>query len=328
MRKCAKCGIAFELTDGGACPRCGHLDAPTAGLPAAPADAPVRPSDGPAPGAWDPKHPLLTCPHCAAVFAGIPGDDCPRCGSAAGERPGLPWQDRRSKGHRLPRAWARTWWTVLAHRRTAFIYLRPGRGLLEPLLFQVLTYAFFATLGLAQFWVFTTFRLDRILFQGPGMAMEGFLAIDLLFGVYSYGTLGVCMGLIIESARYLFGARINELSIGFLVTAAATATLVYAAGTLIAALLLNLLLRVRPSERRHPGDTYSVFAYGLGSANLWMLVPFIGGPVGLLWAIQIMVTGIAQVHGTGKGRACLAIFVTGLILAALAVPLVLCLQSI
>lgn len=78
-----------------------------------------------------------------------------------------------------------------------------------------------------------------------------------------------------------------------------------AVGTLFYSLTLHLLLRCVGAGGQGFEATFRVVCYSQ-SAQLWSLVPLVGGLIGTLWQVVIQVIGLKAIHETGLLRVVLA----------------------
>lgn len=253
--RCAGCGMVFDLRLGTNCPKCG-----------APAPAVAAASAVPAGAA---RSPILRCPACGVAFMGRPGDPCPKCQTPAGERTGLPWQDRANRGISVLGA---IWKTIVAVHQApgeAFAELKPARGLAEPISYQIWLCAGILLLTAAV----------SLAFQVVGMQL---LNLPLMGG----GAMPVS-----PLIATLLNAVAGLVAIGFLI-----------AWDLFAAWAAGRLAVAFGGERASHADTYCVFAYGVTSARVWWLLPGCGAIIGFVWALVIGSAGLAAVHRTTAGR--------------------------
>ncbi len=168
--------------------------------------------------------------------------------------------------------------------QAAFSRLRQDGDLVSPILFGLIV-------------GFVGGLLDQIwsLMFGGSLALLSGLANDLplehLAGMGGAGIVGVVMFLVVFPFAYLF-------------------VLFIASG--IYHLVLNLLGGLQQSEAGFEGSL-KVVAYS-APAGLAAIIPFVGGIIGMIWALVLYIIGLATVHKTTHAKAVLAVLI----------PIVLC----
>ena len=100
-------------------------------------------------------------------------------------------------------------------------------------------------------------------------------------------------------------------------------------GMLLCALLAHLGLLMTGAPRKDLAATMAVYAYGMGSASLFKIVPGIGPLVSLCWGPVCCIAGVIRVHGCKAWQGifaalwwlllCCCCIATG-ILAAIGIP--------
>lgn len=252
MRTCVACNITYEGDEAGPCPRCGRLPH------AAPQAAWGHVSD---------VSSVLKCPACAAVFSGRPGDACPRCGARIGERAGLPWQDRRTKGLSAFRAIWRTVRAVHRHPYEAFADMQSDQLAAEADHFFI---ASFVAVGIL---------------RALAVLVAGLVAIPFTPHKLDWATAGI--GLTIVGANLI------------LVFVAVDIIFVYH----MAASVARWVMRVLHAGDRPVGDIVAVFEYGPGSTYLWAAFPVIGWLLSFAATCVIAPNALAALYGVGYGKA-------------------------
>jgi len=78
------------------------------------------------------------------------------------------------------------------------------------------------------------------------------------------------------------------------------------AGLFLAAGIYHVVLWLLGSARRDFEATFRVVAYG-HAVSVFLVLPFCGNVVGLVWGIVVATIGLAEAHGIGRGRALAAV---------------------
>jgi len=251
----------------------------------------------------------LTCPHCN-FSREVPNKDippearqaiCPRCGQRfafsvpetegalpvfepapddrgretredvhAFARTGAPWEKRDELGF-----WSGIFQTikvVLFSPKALFNRLSYDAGFRDPLAFGLLTGSIGSMFGL--FWQFI-------------IAAAGVIGLGDIMGWHVSGPLS--MGVI------------------FIVVMAGMPFFVMAGMFIYAGIMHLLLLVVRGGQHGFEG-TFRVIAYAQ-AAQIWGLIPFVGGWIGSVWQLIVQVIGLREIHGTSYLRIFLALLI-------------------
>lgn len=214
---------------------------------------------------------MLRCEACDVSFMGRAGDDCPKCGARVGVRVGLPWQDRAGKGYTALGALWRTFWRLQKRPRIAFLEFRPEQGYGEPVGYVVLAMTAVYASAAAQYYV-----VARVL-AGAAPWPDARQAVVL-----------VGLGLVFS----LIAAMLTPLL------------------CLVAAAVLQAVLRLFGARGAPHEETFAVLAYSLAPPLLWLVLPVVGWFSVLLWLVVLPVVGLATVHRTGLLRAALTLLTT------------------
>jgi len=84
-------------------------------------------------------------------------------------------------------------------------------------------------------------------------------------------------------------------------------------GLFIWTLIVHLTLMIVGGAQRGLDSTFRALAYAT-TAQLAQVIPMCGGLIGTVWSIVLQIIGVAEAHGTTRGKAALAVLL----------PLVLC----
>ena len=81
-----------------------------------------------------------------------------------------------------------------------------------------------------------------------------------------------------------------------------------------------LLLVVRGNANGFEA-TFRVMAYSQ-AAQLWCLIPFVGGPIGWCWRVAIQVIGLKEAHRISYGKVFVALLIPVALFVVMGVALV------
>jgi hypothetical protein len=183
-------------------------------------------------------------------------------------------------------------------------------------------------LGAVQAFVETT----RLLLASPtaffrAMPVSGGIGAPLLYGVI-VGWIGVAVAAFYQALfRSIIGSNLGALGsrpeleamVGFMQSWGGFAAQVVFGGVMVAigifvwSGILHLLLLLLGGGHRDFEATLRVVAYAQAT-SLFYLLPFCGSPIAFVWTLVLLVIGLAEAHGIGRGRAA----------AAVLAPVVLC----
>ncbi len=146
------------------------------------------------------------------------------------------------------------------------------------------------------------------------MAPSGPLGRPILYAVI--------LGWIGTAAGQLYGLALRGMSMSFLPgmsnmkglelpMAAVLGIVVLASvfiiiGLFIWSLIVHLFLMIAGGAQRGFDTTFRALAYA-ATAQLAQVVPMCGGLVGTVWSIILQIIGVAEAHGTSRGKAALAV---------------------
>ncbi len=85
-----------------------------------------------------------------------------------------------------------------------------------------------------------------------------------------------------------------------------------AIGVFIGSAILHLCLMIVGGANRTYEATFRVVCYA-AAAHVWLLIPFCGGLIAVVWNIVLNAIGLSRAHYTSVGRAVLAIFLPALV---------------
>jgi len=102
-----------------------------------------------------------------------------------------------------------------------------------------------------------------------------------------------------------------------------TLPFVFAALAFVSSALTHLALMLVGGAKKSFETTFRVTCYAGGSTAVLQLLPVCGALAAWVWNIFIMVTGLSEAHGIGKGRALVAVLLPALVCCTLMVGAVL-----
>ncbi|MFZ4482525.1 MAG: YIP1 family protein [Chthoniobacterales bacterium] len=188
--------------------------------------------------------------------------------------PGGPaWENRAELGFFA--ALIETIRVVLLEPSKTFSGMKQTGGLGGPLFFYVLT----GTIG----------GLAGIVYQTMLSAAQG-----------SAATEGNPLGAIMTST-FAIGAAIMLLPI------------LLAASSFVSSGLIHLSLMIVGGARRPFEATFRVACYAGGATAVLQLLPGCGAIVAMVWNFVLLIVGLADVHGIGKGRAAVAVLLPSVV---------------
>jgi hypothetical protein len=151
--------------------------------------------------------------------------------------------------------------------------------------------------------------------------VEGGVREPLAFGIL-FGSIGLMLELFWE---FLMGEEsLSSIQVDFLadygtglVFLAATVLCPLAATVMICmtSLIVHLLLRVVGGAKNGFEATFRVICYSQ-AAQLWALLPWVGGLIASLWVVVVQVMGIREIHGVSYTRVLIAFFVPVVLVVA------------
>jgi len=92
---------------------------------------------------------------------------------------------------------------------------------------------------------------------------------------------------------------------------------VFAALAFVSSALTHLALMLVGGAKKSFEATFRVTCYAGGATAVLQLLPVCGALAAWIWNIFLMVTGLSEVHGIGKGRALVAVLLPTLVCCAL-----------
>lgn len=238
------------------------------------------PSEVPAAALAAPPAAPRACAHCGSPV-GASDPACPKCGAfldaqaAPPTRPGLPWERRDEIG---------TW--PAAFQTLKKVLLSPNEAFREMTLDNPLGGAF----------------LFFIIF-GCGGAVIG-AVWGALFQAAMWSTMSKFMPPPPSGAPPFNPAMMGAFQGVVGVVVAPFTALISVA---ILSGLAHLALMVTGAKPKDFAVTMSVFAYGMGSAWVFQVVPLCGGLVAWVWAVVCVVCGLIEVHRCETWKALLAV---------------------
>ena len=144
----------------------------------------------------------------------------------------------------------------------------------------------------------------------------------LAFGIL-FGSIGLILELFWE---FLMGeGSLSSIQVDFmadygtsLVFLAATILCPVAATVMICmtSLVAHLLLSVVGGGKNGFEATFRAICYSQ-AAQLWALIPYVGGLIASLWVIGVQVIGIREIHGVSYTRVLVAVFVPVVLVIAM-----------
>ncbi|HHQ47618.1 MAG TPA: hypothetical protein ENK19_01875 [Acidobacteria bacterium] len=123
-------------------------------------------------------------------------------------------------------------------------------------------------------------------------------AVSLLF---SLAMQGVFLGMMPKEAMKGVGFSMVFI-LGFIVIA----PILLLIGLFISSLIVHLFLWIAGGAERGLDTTLRVLAYSY-TAQLASVIPMVGGIIAAVWAIVLQIIGLAEAHGTTRGKAALAV---------------------
>jgi hypothetical protein len=154
-----------------------------------------------------------------------------------------------------------------------------------------------------------------------GMRQTGGFGGPLFFFVLT-GTVGGLAGIVYQtmlSAVQTGGsAEENAMAAMFTSTFAIGATIMLlplflAAAAFLSSGLIHLALMVVGGARRPFEATFRVACYAGGATAVLQLLPVCGAIVASVWNFVLLIFGLAEVHGIGKGRAAVAVLLPSIV---------------
>ena len=135
------------------------------------------------------------------------------------------------------------------------------------------------------------------------LALNGGLVEPFTFGLI-VGSLGSMFGLFWHYLEVSLGADkvessfLGQMNIGmFFVTSLIIIPIMVAAGVYVYSGILHSMLLVMKGGKNGFAATFKVIAYSQ-AAQVWGLVPFIGGFIGGIWQLVILIIGLKEVQET------------------------------
>lgn len=148
------------------------------------------------------------------------------------------------------------------------------------------------------------------------MRQTGGLGAPLFFYVMVgtiCGLVGVFYQVALSSMQSGAGAAENEVA-AFVGTTLGVGLVIMllpvflVAAAFVSSALTHLALVIVGGARRPFEATFRVVCYANGSTSVLQLLPVCGGILSSVWGLVLMIIGLSRVHGIGKGRAAIAVF--------------------
>ena len=218
------------------------------------------------------------CPFCGAVVP-PPSADPFAQGSPAGEPPGTPWERRAEIG--AGSALVETTKDVLLTPTAFFRKMPVSGGIGAPLGYGVIL----GCLGVVAQAVYqAVFRVVM------GTTLSRFEARGELGQVLPWleGGGGLVMQLVLGPIFVVFGLFVG-------------------AG------VYHLMLLLLGGARRDFEATFRVAAYS-HAVSVFLILPFCGSLIGLVWWLVVVVTGLSEAHGIGRGKALAAVLLPAVVI--------------
>jgi hypothetical protein len=159
------------------------------------------------------------------------------------------------------------------------------------------------------------------------MAVEGDLIRPVLYaiilgwvGVFFAQVFNIAMGGFQMGMMRRWGMNASAVSPMVNIAIIVAAPLLVIIGLAIQTVVFHLVLMLIGGATRGFDATLRACCYA-GTAQLAGIVPVCGGLVGLVWAIVLLVIGIATAHRTTQGKAALAVILPGVLCCACGVVL-------
>ena len=86
-----------------------------------------------------------------------------------------------------------------------------------------------------------------------------------------------------------------------------------AASSFVSSGLIHLSLMIVGGARRPFEATFRVACYAGGATAVLQLLPGCGAIVAMVWNFVLLIVGLADVHGIGKGRAAVAVLLPSVV---------------
>ncbi|UCD71527.1 MAG: YIP1 family protein [Syntrophobacterales bacterium] len=147
------------------------------------------------------------------------------------------------------------------------------------------------------------------------MPTRGGFKSPLIFGLI-LGVLGGVFSLTWQQVFMLRLGRFPEMATTYFVGIIIALPLIVLASLYIISAIVHLCLTVVGGNRRGFEATFRVIAYS-GSTDIFAFIPFIGSLITFIYALVIVIIGLREGHGIGKGRAALAVFLPIIVILAL-----------
>lgn len=84
----------------------------------------------------------------------------------------------------------------------------------------------------------------------------------------------------------------------------------FAGGIFISSFLTHLSLKLITKTKEPFQATFRTMCYGLGSASIAQIVPFVGGIVSIVWGITTYFIGLKKVHRVSAGKLLVSVFLS------------------
>lgn len=172
--------------------------------------------------------------------------------------------------------------------------------------------AFFSTIG------DVLFRPSRFFSR---MSVDGGLLQPLIFALVM-GVLGGVFSLVYQFLLVSFlgmlpGAEGSAgIQVPMMIGSAIGLPIVTAIYVFLGSAVLHVCLMIVRGNRKGFEATFRVVAYAM-SAQVFGIIPFLGGLIGGIWALVVQILGIRESHGISTGRSALAIFLPVMVIIAL-----------
>lgn len=230
----------------------------------------------------------MYCPHCQRPLPDPPQRFCPHCGgdvqgapaAAGAARPAAgrstPWESRDRLG--LLNAFVETTKQVLTSPTAFFRDMPVEGGIGAPLGYGVMVFYVGAVVG----------ALYQLVFQG---LMGG-------WGISQFSQHGGALERFLPMLTHGAGIVVT-LILG---------PLLALAGIFVASAIYHLFLMLFGGAKQGFEATLRTVCYS-GATQVLQIVPICGGLIGAIWGIVVVVIGLSEAHGTGRGTAAAAVLV-------------------
>jgi hypothetical protein len=147
------------------------------------------------------------------------------------------------------------------------------------------------------------------------MPTRGGMTNPLIFALI-LGVLGKVFGLTWQQVFSLRFGQLPEIAPIYFVGITVVLPFIVLISLYIGSAIVHTCLTIVGGNRRGFEVTFRVIAYS-GATEIFYLIPFVGGFITFIYTLAIVVIGLRESHGTGTGRAVLAIFLPVILILAM-----------